>query len=160
MTEDVGESIVYLDANPFIDFVEGKDYLAKSVASVFERLRARPGIGATSELTLAEVLLKARRPEHRRRFLDLIVWSGVFRLVPVTRDLLIETADYRWVTSWIDNDGKRCFVKPPDAIHVVSAIRTKCRFVLSRDKRLKLPTGIRRVTTSDADIALLVSALA
>jgi predicted nucleic acid-binding protein len=36
--------------------------------------------------------------------------------------------------------------KLPDAIHVVTAVRTGCTRMLSFDRALKLPEGMRRVT--------------
>lgn len=76
---------VYVDANPFIYFVESDDSLAASVRDLFAVFHARPGLAVTSELTLAEVLPKAAVP-FRRAYFDLIVWSKTFDLRPVTRD--------------------------------------------------------------------------
>jgi hypothetical protein len=87
MTDLVQLLPVYIDANPFIYAVEGGDALAGSITALFGRLRARRGFAVTSELTLAEVLPKAPLPRHRRLYFDLMVWSGIFDLRPVTRDL-------------------------------------------------------------------------
>jgi len=105
----------------------------------------------TSELTLAEVLAKAL-PHARRSYFDLIVWSNIFQLCPVTRDILIETADYRRVN--------RKKVKLPDAIHVVTAIRGRCRALLSADKGLKLPVGMAAFEPDERGIAKLMREIA
>ncbi|CUU43208.1 hypothetical protein BVIRIDIS_22250 [Blastochloris viridis] len=128
--------------------------------AVFRRLRERPGLGVTSELTLAEVLPKARTPDHRRQFVNLIVWSGLIRLLPVTRGILVETADYRRAASWTRDDGKLAMPKLPDAIHAVSAIRAKCRSIVTNDTRFRLPAGFRQFTTSANDIEDLLRTLA
>lgn len=159
MTDALDHPFVYVDANPFIYFVDGEPDIAEPVRSIFGLLKRRPGLAATSELTLAEVLPKARSPMHHRNFLELIVWSKVFDLVPVDRNLLLETADYRRVVSRTDIDGRRIMPKLPDAIHVVSAIRRKCRAILSNDTRLKLPDGLQQFRPDAGGIAELIKVL-
>ena len=129
---DTGEvPRLYLDANVFIYAIEGDADIADPLRQLFNLLRANRGIGVTSELTLAEVLPRASNAQ-RRSYLDMIVWSRIFELHPVSRDILIETARYR------EEAG---MPKLPDAIHAVTAIRAGCRTVLSADSRLKLPDG-------------------
>jgi predicted nucleic acid-binding protein len=122
---------LYLDANVFIYAIEGSADIANPLLQLFDLFRAGRGIGVTSELTLAEVLPKASEVQ-RRSYLNMIVWSRIFDLRPVSRDVLIETADYR---------ERAGMPKLPDAIHVVTAIRAGCRTVLSANLRLKLPDG-------------------
>src|SRR5882724_1304067 len=95
MTDQIQVPLVYVDANTFIYAIEGNEALANPIKALFARLRERPGFAVTSELSLAEVLPKAPSPVHRRSYLDLIIWSGIIDLRPVTREILIETADYR-----------------------------------------------------------------
>ncbi|MDC7785776.1 type II toxin-antitoxin system VapC family toxin [Rhodoplanes sp. TEM] len=159
MTDSFDHPFVYVDANPFIYFVEGDTDIAEPVRGIFELLKTRPGLGVTSELTLAEVLPKARSPIHHRNFVELIVSSKVFGLVPVDRDLLLETADYRRAASRTDIDGRRIMPKLPDAIHVVSAVRSRCRAILSNDDRLTLPPGLQRFKPDVGGIAELVEVL-
>jgi predicted nucleic acid-binding protein len=124
------EPRLYLDANVFIYAIEGSADISDPLRELFDLFRAKRGTGVTSELTLAEVLPRANGLQ-RRNYLDLIVWSRIFDLQPVSRDILIETADYRKVAT----------SKLPDAIHVVTAIRAGCRTILSADSRLKLSEG-------------------
>lgn len=160
MTEPFGPPLVYVDSNAFIYFVEGSPEIAEPIRDLFHVLRARPGIGVTSELSLAEALPKARSPAHRRSFLELIVESKVFDLVPVDRDLLLETADYRRTASSPGTGGEQAMPKLPDTIHVVSAVRRRCRAILSRDKRLKLPAGLRQFAPDADGISELLKAIA
>ena len=125
------ETRLYLDANVFIYAIEGSAEVSNPLRELFGLLRARPGAGVTSELTLAEVLPRANDLQ-RRNYLDLIVWSRIFDLHPISRDILIETAESRKVAR---------MPKLPDAIHVVTSIRAGCRTILSADSRLKLPEG-------------------
>jgi predicted nucleic acid-binding protein len=131
MTDSDAVPRLYLDANVFIYAIEGSADVANPLRQLFDLFRAGRGIGVTSELTLAEVLPKASGVQ-RQNYLNMIVWSRIFDLRPVSRDILIETAEYR------EHAG---MPKLPDAIHVVTAIRAGCRTILSADLRLKLPEG-------------------
>lgn len=152
-------SPVYVDANPITYLVEGHDELAESVRELFTLFRSRPGLAVTSELTLAEVLVKAPVP-YRRVYLDLIVWSGMFDLRAVSRNILTETAAYRRASVKIEPDGRKSMVKLPDAIHVVTAIRSDCKRILSNDARMRLPEGFQRVTPDHVGISRLLRELA
>ena len=156
---DSAQLLVYVDANPFIYAIEGEDAVARPLNDLFALFRQRPGMAITSELTLAEVLPKARPPAVRRAYLDLIVWSGIFDLKPVTRGVLVETADYRRVAASLLPDGRQAMPKLPDAIHVVTAIRSGCPIVLSTDNRLKVPVGVRLVEADAAGVVALTREL-
>src|SRR5476649_435131 len=133
MTDAPADQAVYLESNFFIKAVEGTAETSASPKRLLEVLRKRPGVAVTSEITFAETLAPPRRadalPLHikRRAYLDLLLWNGFITLIPVSRDILIETADLRVVAR----------MKLPDAIHLVSAIRSKCRFIVSGDSDFK-----------------------
>ncbi len=150
--------IVYIDANPFIYFVEGEEAVANGVRRMFALLTERPGIAATSELTLAEVLANAQ-PDARRSYLNLIVWSKFFQLQPVTRDVLIDTADYRRVSRKTRPDGTRITVKLPDAIHVVTAVRCRCRVLLSADEGIVTPAEMLTLKPNEDGLTELARVL-
>jgi predicted nucleic acid-binding protein len=148
MTERSASSKLYFDANVFIYAVEGSDDIAGRLRTLFELLSSNLNLAVTSELTLAEVLPKAD-PIRRRNYLELILYSGLFDLYPVTRDVLMETADYRRVAGVSRPDASKphaSMPKLPDAIHVVTAVRAGCGRMLSFDRALKLPDGMRRLT--------------
>ena len=146
MTEGSSSSRLYFDANVFIYAVEGNDDIAGCLRTLFELLSRSLDLAVTSELTLAEVLPKAN-PIRRRNYLELILHSGLFDLYPVTRDVLMETADYRRIAGVSTSDAsKPSMPKLPDAIHVVTAVRAGCGRILSFDRALKLPDGMRRLT--------------
>jgi predicted nucleic acid-binding protein len=143
MTEGSTSSKLYFDANVFIYAVEGSDDIAGHLRTLFELLSSNLNLAVTSELTLAEVLPKAD-PIRRRTYLELILYSGLFNLYPVTRDILMETADYRRIAGVSKPDAS--MPKLSDAIHVVTAVRAGCGRILSFDRALKLPEGMRRLT--------------
>jgi hypothetical protein len=94
MTDPQHGRRIYFDANAFIYAIEGVDEISIQLHSLFAALRHQAGSACTSEFTLAEVLPKANVVQ-RRSYFTLILHSGLFDLLPVTREILIETADYR-----------------------------------------------------------------
>jgi len=145
MIEDSAASGLYLDANIFIYALEGEPAVFQPLQELFGLLKAKKRTAVTSELTLAEVLPRASVVE-RRSYLNLIL-----DLHPVSRDILIETADYRKVAG---------MPKLPDAIHAVTAIRADCRIIISRDHRLRLPEGYTVVSPDPAALSSLIRDLA
>ena len=156
---DSEQTFVHVDANPFIYAFEGEESLAVALNGLFAFFGKHPGMALTSELTLAEVLPKARVPDLRRGYLELMVSSGIFELKPITQSILLETADYRRATMVTLPDGRQIMPKLPDAIHVVTAMRSGCRILLSTDSRLKVPAGMRVVEANEAGITELVREL-
>lgn len=154
---DPQSGAIYIDANPFVYALEGPNDLAFALKALFTRLKDSPGVGVTSELTLAEILPKRRVPD--RDYLELLVWSGAFDLRPVSRDILYGTADYRRVTGTMLPDGRISMPKLPDSIHVVTAIKSGCRAFLSSDTKIKLPETMRFVRADVAGVAGLVREL-
>jgi predicted nucleic acid-binding protein len=160
MTKFAANSMIYLDTNVFIRAVEGVDEAAAPAKRLMETLRGLPaGVAATSEITLAEVLAPPKRSDalslhiKRRVYLDLLVWSPLIKLIPVSRDILIETADLR-------TTGAVKGIKLPDAIHLVSAKRTNCRFFVSMDRDFdKLPQGMERIDPDDKGLSKLIEEL-
>ena len=150
MIEDSAASRLYLDANIFIHALEGEPAVFQPLQELFGFLKAKKRTAVTSELTLAEVLPRASVVE-RRSYLNLIFGSGIFDLQPVSRDILIETADYRKVAG---------MPKLPDAIHAVTAIRADCRIIISRDHRLRLSEGYTVVSPDPAALSSLIRDLA
>jgi predicted nucleic acid-binding protein len=145
---------LYLDADVFIYAIEGNAVIADPLRQLFDLFRAKRGIGVTSELTLAEVLPKASTVQ-RRSYLNMIVWNGIFDLHPVSRDILIETSEYRKMASM----PECAMPKLPDAIHVVTAIRSGCRKVLSADARLKFPAGYSVLSPAAENLSHLIQEL-
>jgi len=155
---DLQVGTVYIDANPFVYALEGPEDLASVLKALFIRLKDSPGSAITSELTLAEVLPKRRIPD--REYLELLVWSKVFDLRPVSRDILYGTADYRRVAGTKLPDGRIQMPKLPDSVHAVTAIKSGCRIFLSSDTKIKLPEMIKVVRADIAGVASLVRELA
>ncbi len=159
MTKEPAAAIVYLDAMAFIFAIEGQPPVSEPVTSLLKALRIHPGVGVTSELSLAEVLAGselAYSPPIKRAYLDLIVWSKFIDLVPISRDILYESADLRFVHR--ESHGKK--LKLPDAIHLVTSIRKKCRYFVSADKGIRPPNGMKRIAPDAAGVDEILKVLA
>jgi predicted nucleic acid-binding protein len=155
MTEHLTTPVVYIDANPFMYAIEGDEKVSRPIKEFFALLRQRPGIAVTSELTLAEVLPKATMPDVQRSYFNLIVWSKIFDLRPVTREILIETAKYRRATATLLPDKRTKMVRLPDAIHMVTAIQSGCKKILSLDSGLKVQEGVSVIEPNQAGLSQL-----
>jgi predicted nucleic acid-binding protein len=159
MTEDSFPSLVYLDAMAFIFLVEGEPAVSDPLRTLFDVLRARRGMGVTSELTLAEVLAgsEAAPPSSiKRTYLDLIVWSKFLDLVPVSRDVFYESVDLRFAHR--ETHGKK--LKLPDAIHLTTAVQKRCRYFTSADKGISPPVGMIKTRPNANGVAEILSGLA
>jgi predicted nucleic acid-binding protein len=159
MTERPSTAVVYLDTMAFIFAIEGEPSVAEPAKRLFEALRTHPGIGVTSELTLAEVLAGSEVPHSppiKRAYLDLIVWSKFLDLVPISRDVLYESADLRFAHR--ESHGKK--LKLPDAIHLVTAIRRKCQFFVSADQGIRPPVEMKKVAPDANGLGEILRVLA
>ncbi len=131
-------TLIYLDSNALIRFVEGTEVPLLSLLQHAKRGRAQL---FTSELTLAEVLvgpLKQKQGDLIVIYEQLLGDSAAMTMVPVSQTILRASATIR---AEMGNKG-------PDAIHVATAVACACSVFVSSDKRIKLPVGMRRI---DAD---------
>jgi predicted nucleic acid-binding protein len=155
MTDRQRNRRIYFDANAFIYAIEGVDVISGLLHSLFAALKHQTRLAGTSEFTLAEVLPKANAVQ-RRSYFTLILHSGLFDLLPVTRDILIETADYRRNRARPSFEVHGSMPKLPDAVHVVTAIKAGCNTFVSFDRGLKLPVGLDRVGLEEGRLLQLV----
>jgi predicted nucleic acid-binding protein len=122
---------IYLDANVFIYALEGFPEFRKVLTELFLAIDDNKVQAITSELTLAEVLVKPLRDNN----LPLIevykqaTESGAgLSVVSVSRSVLIEAAMLRATTK----------LKLPDGIHVATALQTECKLFLTNDERISV----------------------
>ncbi len=118
---------VYLDANIFIYALEDFSPVGAKLRSLFARFDRGELQAVTSELTLAEVLVKPLRDgnttasESYRRILQT---SAALEVVPVGRDILLAAAALRAAST----------MKLPDAIHAATATSARCTTLLTNDR--------------------------
>ena len=130
---------VYLDANVFITAFEHAGARSDHAWWILDAVEGGEILGATSEITLAEVLVRPveRGATDLASAYDRMIVSGPnFEVLPVRRDVLIRAAEIR---------ASRTSVKLPDAVHIASAMAMDCTFFVTEDRRLKVPEGIELV---------------
>lgn len=133
---------IYFDANIFIYTVEQHRTYANELTTIFEEIEVNSQLVVTSELTLAECLIGARRARSRELealYDDLLAPSETITPVPVSRDILRAAAFYA-------GDAN---IKLADAIHMATAIALDCDVFLTNDRRMIAPKSIRLIQLSD-----------
>ena len=117
---------VYLDANLLIYAMEDFGSVGGKVRDLFARIDAGELDGVTSELTLAEVLVKPLRDGATAiagEYRELLDPDGPLLVTPVSRAVLVRAAEVRSSSS----------LKLPDAIHVATAELLGCGTLLTND---------------------------
>lgn len=120
---------IYLDTNIFIYALEGYSVFRPTLTALFESLDRQELTAVTSELTLAEALVKPLLDRHTEReaaYLQVLQSSSSLLVVPVSRAVLIAAARLR----------AEADLKLPDAIHVASAQLSTCSTFLTNDARI------------------------
>lgn len=122
---------VYLDTCIFIYAMEGFPDWELQLRALFEQADAAALHVVTSELTLAEVLVKpiADGNEPLARAYEAILTSTpALTVVPVSRRILVDAARMR---------ASQSGVRLPDAVHLATAVHARCDVLLSNDRGLK-----------------------
>jgi predicted nucleic acid-binding protein len=141
LTDQLGTS-VYLDTNIIIYAVEGYETYAAPIKALLKGLTDGEIIAVTSELTIAEVLVKPKRDgsvkleEAYRRFL---LPTKALRNSAVSREILEAAAGIRASSP----------LRLVDAIHWAPAMIEQCDSFLTNDDGFKSATGVRVVMLSD-----------
>jgi len=120
---------VYLDTNAIIWIVELSAGMSEGQVSVLRAIESGEIDAFTSELTLAECLVKPIADKNARlveEFLALLSGIEAIEVVPVSRPVLIEASRHRAETN----------VKLADAIHLATARLNECATLISNDRRL------------------------
>lgn len=127
----LGVGRIYLDTNIFIMAFEQQGELSDRLAQVFSIDGLPETKFVTSELTLAELLVKPYR-ENDDSLIDtyegLILTNSWLEVVPVVQPTLRYAAVLR---------SQYPSLKLPDAIHVSTAIGTGCSHILTDDRGIK-----------------------
>ncbi|WP_274627296.1 type II toxin-antitoxin system VapC family toxin [Arvimicrobium flavum] len=124
---------IYFDTNVIIAIVEGATPLSGGQSELLESIDARRVQAVTSELTIAECLVKpfAERDANAvEMFLSFLDGRPSLPTIPIDRTLLLEAARLRADTK----------LKLADAIHVATAVQARCSAFMTDDRRVK-PIG-------------------
>jgi predicted nucleic acid-binding protein len=135
----------YLDSNAVIEILDGTIERGERQVGFLEGIASGRCFAATSELTLAECLIRPIRDgnaPHMRLYEEFLDEQLSAPLVPVTRKVLLLAASIR--------AGSKA--KLPDCIHSASAVALECDIVVSADKSLPVAQGMRRMTLNEIDL--------
>lgn len=133
---------VYLDANVLIYFVEEHPTFAPFVRELFQAIEDGAISAISSELTLAEVLVKPLADNNSRIagvYRTILSGAGPIQVATVDRAVLLESASVR------AKFGGKMF----DAIHVATAMLSTCDVFLSEDGGIRAPKSLRLLRPSE-----------
>jgi predicted nucleic acid-binding protein len=133
---------VYLDTNIFIYAIEGYSGFVDELNRLFNSIDAGDLRAFTSEITLAEVLVKPlidANVEIQTVYQQVLQSSELLEVIAVSRNILLEAARLRSI----------CNLRLPDAIHGATAILSGCETFLTNDRRLTALPGIQVVVLSE-----------
>ncbi|BAU16028.1 PilT protein domain protein (plasmid) [Leptolyngbya sp. NIES-3755] len=134
---------VYLDANIWIYALEAHPNFSTALAELFQAIDQGGLTAVTSELSLAETLVKPmldQKVPRQIEYRQAISSRQYLRVIPIQRSLLIEAARLRATSN----------LKLPDAIHVATALTTQCTTFLTNDQGLRSITEMPIVILSQS----------
>jgi predicted nucleic acid-binding protein len=132
----VSATRVYLDANVFIAAYESRGARSDHAWWMLDAIEANEFLAVTSELTLAEVLVRPLQDGDKELaglYRDIVSSDVGLEVAVVDRNVLIEAAMLRSFSRSL---------KLPDAIHVATARLRDCPFIVSDDRRLPVAPGL------------------
>lgn len=126
----------YVDTNVVIAIIESSGALTPGQAAFIDDVDRGRNTAVTSELTLAECLVKPmadRNLETVAAYLAFLDGRPQLPVMPVSRAILLEAARLRAESG----------IKLPDAIHIATASAVNCDVFLTNDRRVKAYVGIK-----------------
>ena len=136
-------SRLYLDANVWIYALEGYAAYAATLTALFVRIDTGELTAITSQLTLAEVLVKPFADHNvalQELYLEALQARPTLRIVPVTREILIAAARLR---------AQHPALKMPDALHAATALAEAAQFFISNDTRFVAVPGLAQILLTE-----------
>jgi len=133
---------VYFDTNIFIYAIDGHEEYKDLLQQIFEHIIENKMLVVTSELTLAECLVKPMKDANQaavEQFKQHIKSSEFLKVKSISRNILIRSAEIRNTLG----------LKLPDAIHMATAIEQGCKTFISNDRKLKAPDNMERLYIKD-----------
>ncbi len=132
---------IYLDANIWIYALEDFPDYSEPITDLFTAADEGSLTLVTSELTLAEILVKPIRTidtAKQRTYTETITSTNSLTAVPASRSILIQAAEIRASTK----------LKLPDAIHAATALSNGCTTFLTNDKQFRTVLSLHTLLLS------------
>ncbi|MEW6238395.1 MAG: type II toxin-antitoxin system VapC family toxin [Candidatus Omnitrophota bacterium] len=133
---------IYLDTNIFIYLFESFSPYIDILSPVIEKVELGQFHSYTSELTIAEALVKPimeKNTQWQSIYIQGIQSSPSLTVEPIHRTILIEAARLR----------SEIGLKLPDAIHYATAIHSNCTAFLTNDKQMKSIKNLNVIQLDD-----------
>lgn len=127
---------LYMDTAPLIYYVEEHPTYIKRMDKIIEEIQKKPITVTCSVLTLTEILpvpLKAGNSQLIQDYRDILLYSKEFRMMNISEQIAGTAAQLRATYN----------LKTPDALHLATAIETRCGAFLTNDKTLKRVMGVQ-----------------
>lgn len=135
-------TLIYLDTNVWIYALEGYPAYAAVLKRLLERVDQADLLAVTSELALAEALVKPisdGKVQLQQVYEEALQGGDGLTIAPITREILIAAARLR---------GQHPALRLPDAIHAATAQAFACSHFLTNDLRFGDVPGITIVQLS------------
>ena len=136
---------IYFDTNIFIYALEDSKEYRKQISALFSRIQQTGSLVVTSELTLAECLVRPFENEDElscQHYESYIRSSEFLEVKAVTRTILIEAARNRAIYR----------NKLPDSIHLATALHSGCANFVTNDANIRTPDNITLMVLKDLTI--------
>ena len=141
LSQLTGAAKVYLDTNCFIYFLEKHPIFFPVILPVFEAAMNGDYQIVTSELTLAELLIRPYqlgRSDVAITYREFLADAEIVTLTPISLNVLDKAAAIRAAHK----------TALPDAIHIATAIEAHCDVFMTNDRKMKGFNGLRPVYLS------------
>lgn len=138
--------LIYIDTSPVIYFLERNPVYVERMREVFHTADTGVLTIVSSTLTLMETLVKpSRSGDHTLYALyrDWFMTTEHMRIVPVTETVAERGAAIRATYN----------LKPPDALHIATAIEEQCDLFLTNDQEFKRVKEIPVIFVSDLQLS-------
>jgi predicted nucleic acid-binding protein len=138
---------IYIDTNIWIYAIEGYSEYSQNLHLLFTAIDRGQLRAVTSELTLAEVLVKPVKNQQdfvREAYETAVRPSAFLQVIGISRDILIQSACLRAKSN----------LKLPDAIHAATALASQCKLFLTNDQGFQSVPQLTAIGLSDFFSAL------
>lgn len=121
---------IYLDTNIFIYILEGSSIYISAIRQLLQLIEQKILIAVTSELTLAEALVKPFAKNDlalQQVYRDTLTNSENLTMMPIDKNILLDAARLR---------ANINSLRLADAIHAATAYQKQCQFFITNDNQL------------------------